>query len=176
MRRDAGGGVPLPAGRCSSPTPATWSPSAGGLSRTASPTSDPSLSTRALPYICQQWAPCASPRPPSPTRSARPASVRGRRARHRRDGDPFGLHLDRGRTGAVHGGICGTWRRISQSRNLTPRGIDVMALCACYAAGRKWDAAGGTPCLPPFPPRGSPWAAPRGAVDRRPHGPVLPHT
>ncbi|MFR4801989.1 MAG: hypothetical protein ACLT98_00750 [Eggerthellaceae bacterium] len=74
-----------------------------------------------------------------------------------------------------HGGICGR-RRHSRAVQLDAARIDVMALCACYAAGRKWARGGRDSCLPPSRRGVRHGPAPRGAVDRRPHGPVLPHT
>ncbi len=93
---------PLPAGRCSSPTPATWSPSAGGLSRTASPTSDPSP-PRGPCLASASSGPCASPRPPSSDAFGE-AGIRCAAAALdiAATATLWACTLDRGRTGAVH--------------------------------------------------------------------------
>ena len=103
--------------------------------------------------------------------------VRGRRARHGRGGGPLGLHprplQDRRRP---HGGFGRMRRRHSRAVQLNAarnrrRGA-LHLLCGGREMGtrRAGLPAGG---LPRRGIRHGP--APRGAVDRRPHGPVLPH-
>lgn len=106
------------------------------------PTSDPLTLHEGLAYICQQWPLCI----------AATATL-------------WACTLDRGRTGAVHmaaSAACGA--AIAVLCNSTPRGIDVMALCACYAAGRKWARGGRDSLLAAFPAAGFAMAQLHGAL------------
>ena len=106
------------------------------------PTSDLLTLHEGLAYICQQWPLCI----------AATATL-------------WACTLDRGRTGAVHmaaSAACGA--AIAVLCNSTPRGIDVMALCACYAAGRKWARGGRDSLLAAFPAAGFAMAQLHGAL------------
>lgn len=71
----------------------------------------------------------------------------------------------RGRTrGRPCGGIGGARRSIAVLCHSTPRGIDVMALCICYAAGRKWARGGRDSLLAAFPAAGFAMAQLHGAL------------
>ena len=73
--------------------------------------------------------------------------------------------LDRGRTGAVHAAASAACAvAIASLCNSTPRGIDVMALCISYAAGRKWARGGPDSLLAAFPAAGFAMAQLHGAL------------
>ena len=73
--------------------------------------------------------------------------------------------LDRGRTGAVHAAASAALAAVIATLcNSTPRGIDVIALCICYAAGGKWTRGGRDSLLAVFPAAGLAMAQLHGAL------------
>lgn len=129
------------------------------------PTSDPLTLHEGLAYICQQWPLCIAAAAifdafgePGIRCAAAALDIAA-------TATLWACTLDRGRTGAVHmaaSAACGA--AIAVLCNSTPRGIDVMALCACYAAGRKWARGGRDSLLAAFPAAGFAMAQLHGAL------------
>lgn len=116
------------------------------------PTTDPLTLHEGLAYICQQWPLCIAAAAIFDAfgevgiRCAAAALDMAAAA------TVWACTLDRGRTGAVHAAASAALgAAIAALCNSTPRGIDVMALSLCYAAGRKWARGGGDPLLAAFP-------------------------
>lgn len=129
------------------------------------PTTDPLTLHDGLSYTCQQWPLCIAAAAifdafgEAGIRCA--AAVLDLAAA----ATLWTCTLDRGRTGAVHmaaSAACGA--AIAVLCNSTPRGIDVMALCVCYAAGGKWALGGRDSLLAAFPAAGFAMAQLHGAL------------
>ena len=119
------------------------------------PTTDPLTLHDGLAYTCQQWPLCIAAAAifdafgESGIRCAAAALDLAAAA------TVWACTLDRGRTGAVHtAASAALGAAIAALCNSTPRGIDVMALALCYAAGRKWALGGQDSLLAAFPAAG----------------------
>lgn len=107
------------------------------------PTSDLLTLHEGLAYICQQWPLCIAAAAIFDAFGEAGIRCAAAALDIAATATLWACTLDRGRTGAVHmaaSAACGA--AIAVLCNSTPRGIDVMALCACYAAGRKWARGG----------------------------------
>lgn len=122
------------------------------------PTTDPLTLNEGLAYTCQQWPLCIAAAAIFDTFGE--AGIKCAAA-----ATAWACTLDRGRTGAVHAAASAALAAaIAVLCNSTPRGIDVMALCICYAAGRKWARGGRDSLLAAFPAAGFAMAQLHGAL------------
>lgn len=129
------------------------------------PTSDPLTLHEGLAYICQQWPLCIAAAAIFDAFGEAGIRCAAAALDIAATATLWACTLDRGRTGAVHmaaSAACGA--SIAVLCNSTPRGIDVMALCACYAAGRKWARGGRDSLLVAFPAAGFAMAQLHGAL------------
>ena len=129
------------------------------------PTSDPLTLHEGLAYICQQWPLCIAAAAIFDAFGEAGIRCAAAALDIAATATLWACTLDRGRTGAVHmaaSAACGA--AIAVLCNSTPRGIDVMALCACYAAGRKWARGGRDSLLAAFPAAGFAMAQLHGAL------------
>lgn len=129
------------------------------------PTSDPLTLHEGLAYICQQWPLCIAVAAIFDAFGEAGIKCAAAVLDMAAAAALWACTLDRGRTGAVHmaaSAACGA--AIAVLCNSTPRGIDVMALCVCYAAGRKWARGGRDSLLAAFPAAGFAMAQLHGAL------------
>lgn len=129
------------------------------------PTSDPLTLHEGLAYICQQWPLCIAAAAIFDAFGEAGIRCAAAALDIAATATLWACTLDRGRTGGVHmaaSAACGA--AIAVLCNSTPRGIDVMALCACYAAGRKWARGGRDSLLAAFPAAGFAMAQLHGAL------------
>ena len=129
------------------------------------PTSDPLTLHEGLAYICQQWPLCIAAAAIFDAFGEAGIRCAAAALDIAATATLWACTLDRGRTGAVHmaaSAACGA--AIAVLCNSTPRGIDVMALCACYAAGRKWARGGRDSLLAACPAAGFAMAQLHGAL------------
>lgn len=129
------------------------------------PTTDPLTLNEGLAYTCQQWPLCIAAAAIFDTFGEAGIKCAAAALDMAAAATLWACTLDRGRTGAVHmaaSAACGA--AIAVLCNSTPRGIDVMALCACYAAGRKWARGGRDSLLAAFPAAGFAMAQLHGAL------------
>lgn len=129
------------------------------------PATDPLTLHEGLAYTCQQWPLCIAAAVLLDTFGEAGAKCAAAALDMAAAATVWACTLDRGRTGAVHAAAsaaCGA--AIAALCNSTPRGIDVMALCICYAAGRKWARGGHDSLLAAFPAAGLAMAQLHGAL------------
>lgn len=129
------------------------------------PTTDPLTLHDGLSYTCQQWPLCIAAAAIFDTFGEAGIRCAAAVLDLAAAATLWACTLDRGRTGAVHmaaSAACGA--AIAVLCNSTPRGIDVMALCICYAAGRKWALGGRDSLLAAFPAAGFAMAQLHGAL------------
>lgn len=129
------------------------------------PTSDPLTLHEGLAYICQQWPLCIAAAAIFDAFGEAGIKCAAAVLDMAAAATLWACTLDRGRTGAVHmaaSAACGA--AIATLCNSTPRGVDVMALCVCYAAGRKWARGGRDSLLAAFPAAGFAMAQLHGAL------------
>lgn len=129
------------------------------------PTSDPLTLHEGLAYICQQWPLCIAAAAIFDTFGEAGIKCAAATLDMAAAATAWACTLDRGRTGAVHATASAALAAaIAVLCNSTPRGIDVMALCICYAAGRKWARGGRDSLLAAFPAAGFAMAQLHGAL------------
>lgn len=129
------------------------------------PTTDPLTLHDGLSYTCQQWALCIAAAAIFDTFGEAGIRCAAAVLDLAAAATLWACTLDRGRTGAVHmaaSAACGA--AIAVLCNSTPRGIDVVALCICYAAGGKWALGGRDSLLAAFPVAGFAMAQLHGAL------------
>ncbi|MFC7282487.1 hypothetical protein [Gordonibacter pamelaeae] len=129
------------------------------------PTTDPLTLHDGLSYTCQQWPLCIAAAAIFDTFGEAGIRCAAAVLDLAAAATLWACTLDRGRTGAVHmaaSAACGA--AIAVLCNSTPRGIDVMALCICYAAGGKWALGGRDSLLAAFPAAGFAMAQLHGAL------------
>lgn len=129
------------------------------------PTTDPLTLHDGLSYTCQQWTLCIAAAAIFDTFGEAGIRCAAAVLDLAAAAALWACTLDRGRTGAVHmaaSAACGA--AIAVLCNSTPRGIDVMALCICYAAGGKWARGGRDSLLAVFPAAGFAMAQLHGAL------------
>lgn len=129
------------------------------------PTTDPLTLHDGLAYTCQQWPLCIAAAAIFVAFGEAGIKCAAAALDMAAAATLWACTLDRGRTGAVHmatSAACGA--AIAVLCNSTPRGIDVMALCICYAAGRKWARGGRDSLLAAFPAAGFAMAQLHGAL------------
>lgn len=129
------------------------------------PTSDPLTLHEGLAYICQQWPLCIAAAAIFDAFGEAGIKCAAAVLDMAAAATLWACTLDRGRTGAVHmaaSAACGA--AIAVLCNSTPRGVDVMALCVCYAAGGKWARGGRDSLLAAFPAAGFAMAQLHGAL------------
>ena len=129
------------------------------------PTTDPLTLHDGLSYTCQQWPLCIAAAAIFDTFGEAGIRCAAAVLDLAAAATLWACTLDRGRTGAVHmaaSAACGA--AIAVLCNSTPRGIDVMALCICYAAGGKWALGGRDFLLAVFPVAGFAMAQLHGAL------------
>lgn len=130
------------------------------------PTSDPLTLHEGLAYICQQWPLCIAVAAIFDAFGEAGIKCAAAAARHGRNGHRMGVHA-RPRPGpgpSMPAASAALAAAIAVLCNSTPRGIDVMALCICYAAGRKWARGGRDSLLAAFPAAGFAMAQLHGAL------------
>lgn len=129
------------------------------------PTTDPLTLHDGLSYTCQQWPLCIAAAAIFDTFGEAGIRCAAAVLDLAAAATLWACTLDRGRTGVVHmaaSAACGA--AIAVLCNSTPRGIDVMALCICYAAGGKWARGGRDSLLAVFPAAGFAMAQLHGAL------------
>lgn len=129
------------------------------------PTTDPLTLHDGLSYTCQQWPLCIAAAAIFDTFGEAGIRCAAAVLDLAAAATLWACTLDPGRTGAVHmaaSAACGA--AIAVLCNSTPRGIDVMALCICYAAGGKWARGGRDSLLAVFPAAGFAMAQLHGAL------------
>ena len=129
------------------------------------PTSDPLTLHEGLAYICQQWPLCIAVAAIFDAFGEAGIKCAAAALDMAAAAALWACTLDRCRTGAVHmaaSAACGA--AIAVLCNSTPRGIDVVALCICYAAGGKWTRGGRDSLLAVFPAAGFAMAQLHGAL------------
>lgn len=129
------------------------------------PTTDPLTLHDGLSYTCQQWPLCIAAAAIFDTFGEAGIRCAAAVLDLAAAATLWACTLDRGRTGAVHmaaSAACGA--AIAVLCNSTPRGIDVMALCICYAAGGGWGRGGRDSLLAVFPAAGFAMAQLHGAL------------
>lgn len=137
-----------------------WIIENGGL-----PTTDPLTLNEGLAYTCQQWPLCIAAAAVFDTFGEAGIKCAAAALDMAAAATAWACTLDRGRTGAVHAAASAALAAaIAVLCNSTPRGIDVMALCICYAAGRKWARGGRDSLLAAFPAAGFAMAQLHGAL------------
>ena len=129
------------------------------------PTSDPLTLHEGLAYICQQWPLCIAAAAIFDAFGEAGIRCAAAALDIAATATLWACTLDRGRTGAVHmAASAAVGAAIAALCNSTPRGIDVMALSLCYAAGRKWARGGQDSLLAAFPAAGFAMAQLHGAL------------
>lgn len=129
------------------------------------PTTDPLTLNEGLAYTCQQWPLCIAVAAIFDTFGEAGIKCAAAALDMAAAATAWACTLDRGRTGAVHAAASAALAAaIAVLCNSTPRGIDVMALCICYAAGRKWARGGRDSLLAAFPAAGFAMAQLHGAL------------
>ena len=129
------------------------------------PTVDPLTLNEGLAYTCQQWPLCIAAAAIFDTFGEAGIKCAAAALDMAAAATAWACTLDRGRTGAVHAtALAALAAAIAVLCNSTPRGIDVMALCICYAAGRKWARGGRDSLLAAFPAAGFAMAQLHGAL------------
>lgn len=129
------------------------------------PTTDPLTLNEGLAYTCQQWPLCIAAAAIFDTFGEAGIKCAAAAFDMAAAATAWACTLDRGRTGAVHAAASAALAAaIAVLCNSTPRGIDVMALCICYAAGRKWARGGRDSLLAAFPAAGFAMAQLHGAL------------
>lgn len=129
------------------------------------PTTDPLTLNEGLAYTCQQWPLCIAAAAIFDTFGETGIKCAAAALDMAAAATAWACTLDRGRTGAVHAAASAALAAaIAVLCNSTPRGIDVMALCICYAAGRKWARGGRDSLLAAFPAAGFAMAQLHGAL------------
>lgn len=129
------------------------------------PTADPLTLNEGLAYTCQQWPLCLAAAAIFDTFGEAGIKCAAATLDMAAAATAWACTLDRGRTGAVHATASAALAAaIAVLCNSTPRGIDVMALCICYAAGRKWARGGRDSLLAAFPAAGFAMAQLHGAL------------
>lgn len=129
------------------------------------PTTDPLTLHDGLAYTCQQWPLCIAAAAIFDTFGEAGIKCAAAALDMAASATAWACKLDRGRTGAVHAAASAALAAaIAVLCNSTPRGIDVMALCICYAAGRKWARGGRDSLLAAFPAAGFAMAQLHGAL------------
>lgn len=129
------------------------------------PTTDPLTLNEGLAYTCQQWPLCIAAAAIFDTFGEAGIKCAAAALDMAAAATAWACTLDRGRTGAVHAAASAALAAaIAVLCNSTPRGIDVMALCICYAAGRKWARGGRDSLLAAFPTAGFAMAQLHGAL------------
>ena len=129
------------------------------------PTTDPLTLNEGLAYTCQQWPLCIAAAAIFDTFGEAGIKCAAAALDMAAAATAWACTLDRGRTGAVHAAASAALAAaIAVLCNSSPRGIDVMALCICYAAGRKWARGGLDSLLAAFPAAGFAMAQLHGAL------------
>lgn len=129
------------------------------------PTTDPLTLTGGLAYTCQQWPLCIAAAAIFDTFGEAGIKCAAAALDMAAAATVWACTLDRGRTGTVHAAASAALAAtIAVLCNSTPRGIDVIALCICYAAGRKWARGGRDSLLAAFPAAGFAMAQLHGAL------------
>lgn len=129
------------------------------------PTIDPLTLHDGLAYTCQQWPLCIAAAAVFDTFGEAGIRCAAAALDMAAAATVWACTLDRGRAGAVHAAASAALgAAIAVLCNSTPRGIDVMALSLCYAAGRKWARGGGDSLLAAFPATGFAMAQLHGAL------------
>lgn len=129
------------------------------------PTTDPLTLTGGLAYTCQQWPLCIAAAAIFDTFGEAGIKCAAAALDMAAAATVWACTLDRGRTGTVHAAASAALAAtIAVLCNSTPRGIDVMALCICYAAGGKWARGGRDSLLATFPAAGFAMAQLHGAL------------
>lgn len=129
------------------------------------PTTDPLTLNEGLAYTCQQWPLCIAAAAIFDTFGEAGIKCAAAALDMAAAATAWACTPDRGRTGAVHAAASAALAAaIAVLCNSTPRGIDVMALCICYAAGRKWARGGRDSLLAAFPAAGFAMAQLHGAL------------
>lgn len=129
------------------------------------PTIDPLTLHEGLAYTCQQWPLCIAAAAIFDTFGEAGIKCAAAALDMAAAATVWACTLDRGRTGAVHAAASAALAAtIAMLCNSTPRGIDVMALCICYAAGGKWARGGRASLLATFPAAGFAMAQLHGAL------------
>lgn len=129
------------------------------------PTTDPLTLNEGLAYTCQQWPLCIAATAIFDTFGEACIKCAAAALDMAAAATVWACTLDRGRTGAVHAAASAALAAtIAVLCNSTPRGIDVMALCICYAAGGKWARGGRDSLLATFPAAGFAMAQLHGAL------------
>lgn len=129
------------------------------------PTTDPLTLNEGLAYTCQQWPLCIAAAAIFDTFGEAGIKCAAAALDMAAAAAAWACTLDRDRTGAVHAAASAALAAaIAVLCNSTPRGIDVMALCICYAAGRKWARGGRDSLLAAFPAAGFAMAQLHGAL------------
>lgn len=129
------------------------------------PTSDPLTLHEGLAYICQQWPLCIAAAAIFDTFGEAGIKCAAAMLDMAAAATVWACTLDRGRTGAVHAAASAALAAVIATLcNSTPRGIDVIALCICYAAGGKWTRGGRDSLLAAFPAAGFAMAQLHGAL------------
>ena len=129
------------------------------------PTSDPLTLHEGLAYICQQWPLCIAAAAIFDTFGEAGIKCAAAMLDMAAAATVWACTLDRGRTGAVHAAASAALAAVIATLcNSTPRGIDVIALCICYAAGGKWTRGGRDSLLAVFPAAGLAMAQLHGAL------------
>ena len=129
------------------------------------PTTDPLTLNEGLAYTCQQWPLCIAAAAIFDTFGEAGIKCAAAALDMAAAATAWACTLDRGRTGAVHAAASAALAAaIAVLCNSTPRCIDVMALCICYAAGRKWARGGRDSLLAAFPAAGFAMAQLHGAL------------
>lgn len=131
----------------------------------ALPTTDPLTLTGGLAYTCQQWPLCLAAAAVFDTFGEAGIKCAAAALDMAAAATVWACTLDRGRTGAVHAAASAALAAVIATLcNSTPRGIDVIALCICYAAGGKWARGGRDSLLAVFPAAGLAMAQLHGAL------------
>ena len=129
------------------------------------PTADPLTLNEGLAYTCQQWPLCLAAAAVFDTFGEAGIKCAAAMLDMAAAATVWACTLDRGRTGAVHAAASAALAAtIAVLCNSTPRGIDVIALCICYAAGGKWARGGRDSLLAVFPAAGLAMAQLHGAL------------
>ncbi|WP_278715592.1 hypothetical protein [Gordonibacter pamelaeae] len=129
------------------------------------PTTDPLTLNEGLAYTCQQWPLCIAAAAIFDAFGEAGIKCAAAALDMAAAATAWACTLDRGRTGAVHvAASAALAAAIAVLCNSTPRGIDVIALCICYAAGRKWARGGRDSLLAAFPAAGFAMAQLHGAL------------
>lgn len=129
------------------------------------PTTDPLTLNEGLAYTCQQWPLCIAAAAVFDTFGEAGIKCAAAALDMAAAATVWACTLDRGRTGTVHAAASAALAAVIATLcNSTPRGIDVIALCICYAAGGKWAHGGRDSLLAVFPAAGLAMAQLHGAL------------